>query len=62
LFIVFVLSEIRFESLCQFASGKHDASPTAFTFKTNIRAEARDDPFIRAARVLFSKSEMVVQL
>jgi adenine phosphoribosyltransferase len=57
-----VLSEIKFESLCQFASSQHDASSTAFTFKPNVRAEARDDPFIRAAGMLFSKLEMIVQL
>jgi hypothetical protein len=62
LFIGFVLGEIGFESFCKFAPRQHDAPSAAFTFQANIGAQARDDPFIRAAGMLFSKTELIVQL
>jgi hypothetical protein len=57
-----VLGEIGFESLCKFASGQHDAASAAFTFQPNVRAQTRDDPFVGAAGMLFSKTEVIVQL
>lgn len=52
-----MLSQVRFESFCKFATRQQDASPTAFALKPDIRAEARNGPFIGAARMLFSKAE-----
>ena len=56
-----MFGEIGLEALCQFAPREHDASSTAFTFETNIRAEACDGPFVGAAGMLFTEAEMIVE-
>jgi hypothetical protein len=61
LFIFFVFGEVDFESLCKFPPGEHDAPPTAFALQPDIRAQTRDRPFIGTTRVLFPKSQMVVE-
>jgi hypothetical protein len=60
--LFFMRGEIGFESLGQFAPGKHDAPSTAFAFQPDIRAEPRDDPFIGAAGMLFTQSQVIVEL
>ena len=57
----FVFGEIGFESLCQFAACEHDAAPTAFTFESDVCAEARHGPFVGAARMLFAESQVIVE-
>lgn len=57
-----MFGEVGFETLCQFAAGEHDAMPTAFTFKPDIRAETRDSPFEGAAWMLLAQSQVVVEL
>src|SRR6266542_367197 len=58
---IFVFGEVGFQSFCKFSSRKHDAAPTAFTFKPNICTKTRNNPFIRAAWMLFAQSQMVVE-
>jgi hypothetical protein len=57
-----MFGEIRFEPFGKFTSREHDVSSTAFTFKPDIRAEPGHDPFIGAARMLFTEAEMVFKL
>jgi len=57
-----VLGEIGFESFGKFTPGKHNTSSTAFAFETDIRAEARDGPFIGAAGMLFAETQVVVEM
>jgi hypothetical protein len=57
----FVGGEIRLEAFGQFAAGEHDAPSAAFTFKTDIRAEARHGPFVGTARMLFAQAQVVVE-
>lgn len=61
-FFCFMFGEIHFEAAVQFSTGEHDAATTAFALQPNIRAETRDRPFVGTARMLFAKSEMVVEL
>jgi hypothetical protein len=62
MFIVFMFSEIRFESFCKFASGQHDASSAALAFQPDIRAEPDNRPLVRTTRMLFSQAQMIVHL
>ena len=57
----FVYGEIGFQSFCQLASGKHHAPATPFAFQPDIRTETRDDPFIGAARMLFTQAQVIVK-
>ena len=57
-----VFGEIGFKPFGKFTPGKHDMASATFTFEPDIRAEARDSPFVRAARMLFAKAEMVMEL
>ena len=58
---IFLCGKVDFQSPGKFTAREHDSSPAAFTFKPDIRAQARNDPFIRAARVLFSEAELIVE-
>jgi hypothetical protein len=58
---IFVLRQVRLESLCQFAPGEQDAAPAALALEADIRAEARHRPFVRAAGMLFSQAEVIVE-
>jgi len=53
--------EIGFKSPGKFAAGEHNVSPTAFTFKAYIRAEACNSPFIRSAWMLFAQAQVIVE-
>lgn len=53
--------QVGFESLCEFAPRKHDASPAALTFQPNIRAETSHRPLIGTTRMLFAESEVVIE-
>jgi hypothetical protein len=57
----FVCGEVGFEPFCKFTTCEHDAPSTAFAFETDIRAEARDSPFVGAARMLFAQAQVVVE-
>jgi len=56
-----MFGEIGFESLCKFAPCEHDAPPTAFTFKPDIRAETRHSPFVGTAGMLLAEAQVVVE-
>jgi hypothetical protein len=56
-----VLGKVGFESLGKLTPRKQNASPAAFAFESDVRAETCHGPFIGAARVLFSEAEMVVE-
>jgi hypothetical protein len=58
----FMRGEIGFEPFGKFAPGKHNTSSAAFTFQSDIRAEACDGPFIGAAGMLLAQAEMVVEM
>jgi hypothetical protein len=58
---IFVFCQVGFESLCEFAPGKHDASPAALAFQPNIRAETSHRPLIGTTRMLFTESQVVVE-
>ena len=60
--LFFVWGEIGFESFGKFAAGQHDASSAAFAFQANIRAQARDNPLVGAARMLFAQAQVIVEL
>ena len=53
--------QIGFEPFREFSTCEHDAPTTAFAFETNIRTEAGHCPFIRAAWVLLTEAEVVVE-
>jgi len=57
----FVFSEIGFKPFGKFAAVEHDAPSAALTFQSNIRAEARDGPFVGAAGMLFAQAQVVVE-
>jgi len=61
LILFFKFCEIGLKSLCEFATGQHDAPSTTFTFEADIRAEARDSPFVGAAWMLFAQTQMIVE-
>jgi hypothetical protein len=61
LFIFVVFGEVGFESLGELTTGKHDSSPTAHTFQTNVRAETDNGPFIGTAGMLFAQAQVIVQ-
>lgn len=56
-----MLGKVGFQSLGEFTPGQQDAPAAAFALKPDIRAQARDVPFVGAARVLFSEAEMIVK-
>jgi hypothetical protein len=56
-----VLCKVGLESLGKLAPRQQDAPPAALAFETDIRSETSDGPFVRAARVLFSEAEMIVE-
>jgi hypothetical protein len=58
----YVFGEIGFEPFGKFAPGKHNMAPATFAFESDIRAETCDSPFIRAARMLFTKAQVIVEL
>ena len=58
---IFVFCQVGFESLCEFAPGKHDTSPAAFTFQPNIRTKTSYRPLIGTTRMLFTESQVVVE-
>lgn len=53
--------QVGFESLCEFAPRKHDASSATLTFQPNIRAETSYRPLIGTTRMLFAESEVVIE-
>jgi hypothetical protein len=57
----FVIGEVGFETLGEFAAGEHDAPSAAFAYETDVRAEAGDGPFVGTARMLFSEAKMIVE-
>jgi len=57
-----VFGEIGFEPFGKFAPGKHNMTPAAFAFEPDIRAETYDGPFVGAARMLFAKAQVIVEL
>jgi hypothetical protein len=58
----FVFSEISFQSFGKFTTGQHDAPSTALAFEPDVRAQARDRPFIGATGMLFAQAQMIVEL
>ena len=56
-----MLGQVGFQSLGKLTPRQQDAPPAAFAFEPDIRAETRDGPFVGAARMLFSETEMIVQ-
>lgn len=56
------MSEVGFESLCQFAPREHDAAAATGAFQPNVRAETRHDLFVGAAGMLLSQAEVIVEL
>ena len=58
----FMFGEIDFEPFGKFTTGKHDPPAAAFTFQPNIRAQARDDPLIGAAGMLFAQAQVIVEM
>jgi len=61
LLFIFVLCQVSFESFGKFAAGKQDTPSATFAFQPDIRAQARDNPLIRSAGMLFSESEMIIE-
>jgi hypothetical protein len=57
-----MFGEIGFEPFGKFTPGEHDVSSTAFTFKPDIRAKTCYGPFVGAARMLFAKTQVIVEL
>jgi hypothetical protein len=57
----FVRSEIRLEAFGQFAAGEQDAPPATLAFQTDVRAEARDGPFVGAAWMLLAQAQVIVE-
>ena len=57
-----VFGEVGFKPFGKFTAGKHDAASAAFTFETDIRAEAYDGPFVGTARMLFAEAQVIVEL
>ena len=58
---IFVFGKIGFEPFRKFAPREHDAPPAAFTFEADICAKSCDDPLIRAAGMLFSEAQVIVE-
>ena len=62
MFILFLFREVGFHSFCQFTPCEHDPPPAAHAFHADIRAEARDDPLVGTARVLFAEAQAVAEV
>ena len=58
----FVFGEIGFEPFGKFAPCKHNTSSAAFAFQPNIRAKTCDSPFVGTAGMLFTQSQVIVEL
>jgi len=56
-----VLCQVSFDSFGKFAARKQDAPSTTFAFEPDIRAQARHNPLIGSAGMLFSESEMIIE-
>jgi hypothetical protein len=56
-----MLGKVRFESLGKLTPGKQNAPAAAFALEADIRAKTRDNPFKGTTRMLFPKTEMIVQ-
>ena len=57
-----VFGENGFEPFRQFAPREHDAPSATCAFQPNIRAQARDNPFIGAAGMLFAQAQVIVEV
>ena len=57
-----MLGEVGFEPFGKLTPGKHNTSSAAFTLQPNIRAQARNSPFVGTAGMLFTKAQVVVEL
>jgi hypothetical protein len=57
-----MLCQIYFHAFRKLTAREHNSMLTPFAFQSNIRAQANYSPFIRAARMRFSQTQMVVQL
>ena len=53
-FVISVWGQVDFEPPRQFAAGEHDAPPATLALEADIRAEADNGPFIRAAGMRFA--------
>ena len=53
--------EVRFESLGELTPCQHDSPPAASAFESDIRAQPGDGPFVGAARVLLSETQVIVE-
>lgn len=54
--------EIDFQPPGKLTPCKHDAVLAKLTFKTNIRAETDDNPFVGAARMGLAQTQVIVKL
>ena len=59
---MFVLGEIRFETLRQFTPGQQYMPSATPAFESYIRAQTDNRPFIRAAWMLFAQTQVIVKL
>jgi hypothetical protein len=58
----FVPGEVGFEPLGKFTTGKQNAASTAFALQPNIRAQARNSPFIGTTGMLFAQAQVIVEV
>ena len=59
---IFVVCEIGLESFGEFASCEHNPPPASLAFEADIRAEPRDSPLIGTTGMLFTESQVVVEV
>jgi len=62
IFSFIMLRQVGFETFGKFTPCKHNTSPASFALESDIGTETRDSPFVGAARMLFSESQVVVEL
>lgn len=56
-----MLGQICFKPFGKLTPREHDAPSAALAFQADICAQARNDPLVRATRMLFSETEVVVE-
>lgn len=57
-----MFGEVGFEPFGKFTPREHDVASATFAVETNIRAETGDSPFVGAAGVLFTQTQVIVEL
>jgi len=56
-----MFGKIDLEPFGKFTPGEHDPTATSLAFKSDIRSEACNGPFVGTARMLLAEAQVIIE-